>query len=129
MIRLIRKILFLFFLSFCASVSAQTKSNISVQVDKNTGEYTITSKLMNWNFSGSTNHGLTNVKTINGNDALGNFTEIKFDWDSGNAYQGAIKWYEKKPVVLFLLTLTNNRKKALEAFPSFTKFPSGMKEI
>ena len=81
---------------------------------------------MNWNFRGSTNHNLTEVQTIKGNDAIGSYTEMKFNWNSGNAYKGVIKWYEKEPVVIFLLTLPKPPVKALEAFPSFTEFPSGL---
>ena len=106
------------------ATNAQSHPDISVKVNSSTGEYTITSNLMGWNFTGSINHNLTNVETTNGSDAIGSFTELKFNWNSGNAYSGSIKWYKKKPVVIFLLKLINPPAKDLEAFPSFTKFPS-----
>ena len=121
-----RKILFFSFLIICTSVFAQTNSDISVSVDKSSGKYTVASKSMKWNFTGSTNHNLTNLQTIKGNDTFGSYTEIKFNWNSGNSYLSTIKWYENKPVVIFSLTLTTSQVKEPEPFPSFTKFPSLM---
>ena len=121
-----RKILFFSFLIICTSVFAQTNSDISVSVDKSSGKYTVASKSMKWNFTGGTNHNLTNLQTIKGNDTFGSYTEIKFNWNSGNSYLSTIKWYENKPVVIFSLTLTTSQVKEPEPFPSFTKFPSPM---
>ncbi len=117
------------FLIFASPSIAQTSSGISVDVNKKTGEYTITSGKMNWKFKGSLGHELTDAATAQGIDALGNFKEIRFNWFSGILYQGTIKWYEKNPVVLFTLTLSESLNSAPEAFPSFTEFPSGMNKF
>ena len=120
------KILFLSFFIIGTSIVAQTNSGISVNVDKNTGKYTVTLKQMDWNFTGTTGHKLTHILSRRGSDRIGRFNEIKFNWDSGVSYEGMIKWYQQKPVVIFYITLNGNKVSTLEQFPSFTEFPSGM---
>ncbi len=120
------KNIIVFFLLINASAFAQSNSGISVNVNKNTGEYTVTSGRMNWIFTGSTGHLLTNLQTVNGRDSIGKFKETKFNWNADNDYMGTIKWYDQKPVVVFYLTLLKGSGKTLESFPSFTKFPAGM---
>ncbi len=122
-------ILLIYLLIISLPILGQTSSNISVKVDKKTGEYSITSIPMNWKFAGSIGHELTNLKSVKGFDAIGNFSEIKFSWDAGNSYEGAIKWYSDKPVVMFLLTLLSDQTKPLDAFPSFTEFPADMNKF
>lgn len=122
------RFLLLYLLLISIPILGQTSSNISVKVEK-TGEYVITSVPMNWKFAGSIGHVLTDINSLKGHDEIGNFSEIKFKWDSGNAYEGAIKWYADKPVVMFLLTLLNDQTKPLDAFPSFTEFPTDMNKF
>ena len=127
-ISLIKISLFAFLILVSISI-AQNSSGISVDVNKKTGEYTIVSKQINWKFRGSVGHELSNIIKTQGSDALGNFKQIRFDWSSDIPYRGSIKWYEKIPVVLFALTLSENLNSGPEAFPSFTEFPSGMNEF
>ncbi|HUX59865.1 MAG TPA: hypothetical protein VMV32_01025, partial [Ignavibacteriaceae bacterium] len=107
----------------------QTKSGISVNVDKNSGEYSILVKPMNWKFAGRIGKELTNIKSIKGNDLIGNYSEITFNWNDNNEYEGAIKWYNNKPIVMFLLTLLSDQTKSFYAFPTFTGYPAGMNKF
>ncbi len=119
--------IFLFaFLIISTSIKAQINSGISVKVDNITGRYIVTSKLMNWNFAGSTGHKLTGIRNRKGIDEIGSYKEISFDWNAGAAYEGKIKWYAQKPVVLFFLTQRGKNIETPQAFPSFTEFPKGL---
>lgn len=105
---------------------SQNTSGILVKVDKNSGEYTISSTHMNWNFTGNTGHKLTRLDKIKGKDAAGIYTEIIFNWSNKIRYKGTIKWYRNKPVVLFTLALPEGSDSNCEAFPSFKSFPQHM---
>jgi hypothetical protein len=109
---------------FYASLQAQVSAEISVNVEKQNGNYSVNSALMNRSFSGSVHHALSNMQSIAGNDALGNFKAISFEWKESIRYKGIIKWYLQKPVVLFSLILPEGSASMPVAFPSFTQFPS-----
>ncbi len=122
-------IIFFVFLIAYSNLKANTFPGISVSVNKNTGEYKISSSEMNWNFQGSIGHELTKLKTLLGQDALGIFKEIKFSWQDNISYQGTIKWYKNDPVVIFSLILPEGSTSMPKAFPSFTGFPEKMKNF
>ncbi|MHB8581478.1 MAG: hypothetical protein ACYDA4_16660 [Ignavibacteriaceae bacterium] len=122
-------ILLIAILIACNPIFGQTKSVISVNVDKKSGEYSILIVPMKWKFAGRIGRELTNLKSIKGHDLIGNYSEITFNWNDNNIYEGAIKWYDKKPVVVFLLTLLNNQTKSFYAFPTFTEFPTGINKF
>ena len=126
---LLNGILLFALLIVCSSIDAQTKSNITVNVDKKDGEYSIIINPMKWKFSGRIGMELTEVKSIKGHDLIGNYSEISFNWKENNVYEGAIKWYDKESVVMFLLTLLNKQTEAIYAFPTFTEFPTGMNKF
>jgi hypothetical protein len=117
---------FLFFITviFCSSVLAQSTSGITVNVDKRNGNYSVNAVAMNWSFTGSTHHTLTNVQTTTGSDASGNFKQTSFEWKDNILYKASIKWYADKPVVLFSLTLPDGDAAMPVAFPAFYQFPS-----
>lgn len=125
---LISLFLFVLIITF-SNLKANTFSGISVSVNKVTGEYKVSSSVMNWNFQGSTGHVLKNIKTSQGEDEIGIFKEIKFSWQDNISYQGAIKWYENDPVVIFSLILPQGSTSMPKAFPSFTSFPEKMKSF
>ncbi len=105
---------------------AQSSSGLSVNVNKTTGEYIITSAPMNWELKGKIDGRLTNIKSRTGDDEVGKYRELDISWNSGIEYKGAIKWYENKPVVLFYLTLPHGSASCPKPFPSFTGIPADL---
>jgi hypothetical protein len=121
---LITKILTFALLIFVVPVVAESSGRILVNVNKATGEYIINSISLGWEFKGSVGRKLTNLKTENGSDAIGQFREVEFSWNNGTSYEGRIKWYVNEPVVLFYLTLPSGLPGCPNPFPSFTSFPN-----
>ncbi|QEC70400.1 sialate O-acetylesterase [Arachidicoccus ginsenosidivorans] len=97
----------------------------SISVDASTGDYSITSNITGWHFSGSIGQALTDITTASGNDEVGDYTKTSFSWDGGNK-TGSIRWYKNSPVVIFDISLPNGQSGALKGFPNFTSMPSGM---
>ncbi len=125
----LKSLLTIFIFSFASYYSVsfpQSLTDINVNVNKTTGEYSITSKQMHWIFRGSVNNKLTNVRTLRGEDNEGNFQETVFTWNDSISYAGAIKWYKQNSVIVFFLTLPNGSANKPKAFPSFTEFPKDM---
>jgi hypothetical protein len=120
------KFIFLVLLILAINLPAQISSGISVNVDKHSGRYTISSAQFKWNFEGSINHNLEDISILNGKDIIGDYKEIKFSWNDGTKYRGGIRWYQHQSVILFSLNLPEGISKAPEVFPSFTKFPRNM---
>ena len=114
-------------LLFSISLSAQTKSDIEVQVNSGTGIYSVSSTSLQWTMSGSIGQPLQNVKRGTGRDAVGAYTSVSFQWQTNNLYQGTIRWYAASPVVLFALTTPNGANgQSTEAFPDFTSMPKSL---
>ena len=99
---------------------------IEVSVNQQTGNYSIHTSESDWSFSGSVGKKLSNVKSAQGQDSIGNFHETSFEWTSDNTYTGSIKWYEQVPVVMFSLTTPKGADKVQETFPDFQTFPKSM---
>jgi len=108
---------------------AQKVSDVSVNVDKKTGEYTISSASLKWKFIGSTGHKISQVSTLKGKDSIGDFSESIFYWNNKVEYKGSIKWYKNKPVVLFSLSLPKGSDSTFQTFPKFKTFPQGMNKF
>ena len=123
------KIVFIAFLISISTAKSQSSSGVSVEVNKETGEYVINSKPMQWSFKGSVDSKLTDLNTVQGSDELGVFNEISFKWSPNITYKGTIKWYEEDPIILFTITLLENLNSKPEAFPSFTQFPSDLNKF
>ncbi|NOX86379.1 MAG: hypothetical protein GXO86_10530 [Chlorobi bacterium] len=102
------------------------ESGISVSVNQKTGGYAIQSKSTDWTFKGSIGKQLSNVKTSNGQDSIGSYRQISFQWKSDNHYVGSIRRYNDKPIVVFSLTTPNKVDQIKTIFPSFHTFPKSM---
>ena len=120
-------LLFVFLIIVYSNLKAVNISGISVIVNKNTGDYKITSSLMSWDFRGTTGHSLNKLKAFQGKDEIGIFNEIKFSWKDNIPYEGTIKWYKNEPVVIFALILPDGSASMPNPFPAFTEFPKKMK--
>lgn len=109
------------------SLSAQPKSDINVQVDAKTGNYSVSSARLHWTMSGSIGKALSNIKSTTGKDAIGAYKVISFGWQSNNEYVGSIRWYAASPVLLFSLTTPKGAiNQSTEAFPDFTRMPDSL---
>lgn len=111
----------LLFIGFYAH--SQSVSGINVKINVQTGEYSITSSVLHWSFSGDIGQSLKNLHFTHGRDAIGYYKSIGFTWVSNNYYAASIRWYKYSPVVLFSLALPAGATTAPVAFPDFTSFP------
>lgn len=107
-------------------VSDKPMTDISVKVNQQNGDYTITSDNPRWVFRGSIGQALENIKSVEGKDAIGDYKEISFQWKSDNLYTGSIRYYRHIPVAFFSLDVPHGAKHIGATFPSFTSFPQSM---
>lgn len=120
-------LLLVIFSTFSFSLQAQSKPDISVQVDAKTGRYAVSSSSLQWTMSGSVGKTLSQVKTTKGKDFIGAYTDISFQWESNNLYTGSIRWYAASPVLFFSLSTPKGAAgQSLEAFPDFTRMPDSL---
>ncbi|MFT3934857.1 MAG: hypothetical protein QM726_14630 [Chitinophagaceae bacterium] len=109
------------------ALKAQVKTNIAVKVDAATGNYNIFSATQKWNWTGSTHRELKHVQQKIGNDSLGQYKAISFEWTGNNLYKGTIRWYNSLSVVLFDLSLPDGATdQSVESFPSFSTVPDSL---
>ncbi|MBS1654303.1 MAG: hypothetical protein JSU05_05605 [Bacteroidetes bacterium] len=119
---------FLFFLNgLCVHSFAQQSGAVTVQVNPHSGNYSVSSSINGWKFSGSIGRAVTNLKNTNGKDAIGTYKMASFKWKNGNEYTAAIRWYDQLPVVVFSLSVSKAIKdQSFTAFPEFTGIPSSL---
>jgi surface protein len=111
---------------WCANALQMAQVEPSVlTVDASTGNYTVTSQITGWHFSGSVGQPLSNMAITDGSDDAGSYTKTSFSWDGGNK-TGSIRCYKNSPVVIFDISLPNGQTGSLGGFPSFTSMPAGM---
>ncbi len=103
-----------------------SSTGLSVSVNPKTGGYAIHADKFNWTFKGSVGHQLSHVTTTSGRDSVGSYKAIQFNWKADNKYQGTIRQYDNKPILVFLLTTPNKAAHIKANFPSFTTFPGSM---
>ncbi|HVZ26125.1 MAG TPA: hypothetical protein VG842_08730 [Sediminibacterium sp.] len=113
-----------------ADVTAQasyTPEALTVAINPQTGSYSVVSKRFNWHFTGSIGHPMDSAKFLSGKDAVGDYWMIRFRWVDKIAYRASIRWYKRKPIVLFTLNMPNGSKGYSPVpFPDFTKLPTGL---
>ena len=97
-------------------------NNIKVTVDPG-GAYSVTVPDMAWTFSGNIGVPLTNLQTGSSADALGGYSEISFDFQSGVARHASIRSYRDHPDVLFTVSCPSSDAANNFAFPNFTQYP------
>ena len=118
--------LLLAFLLFSFSGFSSAKNFISVEVDQQTGNYSITSNTLHWKFSGTIGQKLSQLKFSKGHDAIGNFQSIYFTWKNKNENAATIRWYDEKPVVIFSLSLPKGADNSIVSFPDFNSIPASL---
>jgi hypothetical protein len=110
------------------SVAIPTQEcGLSAQVDADSGAYRIDSARPAWSLAGSLNVRLQNVATSHGDDELGDYQQLAFDWQSGPGPMSAwIRVYRGKPLVLFSQTCRVASEMPPAAFPAFTRLPAAL---
>lgn len=116
------KVLLSLLLSVCLTVPVLA-GNIHVKIDTASGDYTVTSDILNWTFGGSIGQPLHHLQSLHGKDAIGMYDEYRFSWQRDIHYQSSIRWYAQTPVVIFSWSLPNGTQQAPATFPVFTTIP------
>jgi hypothetical protein len=101
--------------------------NIQVTVQAN-GAYAVNVKNPAWNFGGNVGEPLSEIKSRDGHDSIGDYREIGFKYPEGGKRQGTIRVYQNRPVVLFgvkYLEAAKNQK----PFPNLTEYPRGLHHL
>ncbi|HXR83608.1 MAG TPA: hypothetical protein VN722_04830 [Hanamia sp.] len=114
----------LFLFSFPEFSSAQ--SPVTVNVSQQTGNYSISSNVLHWQFSGTIGQKLSSIKSSKGHDAIGDFQSIYFTWKNKDQYAATIRWYDQKPVIIFSLSLPDGAENPIVSFPEFNAIPASL---
>jgi hypothetical protein len=101
-------------------------AGLSAALDSN-GSYTVQSSAPAWTFGGEISSVLKNTVAVSGEDSLGGYQRISFEWTEGSApISGEIRLYNDRPVILFSEQRQNAGEMPPSPFPSFTKMPKGL---
>jgi hypothetical protein len=106
-----------------AATITELDNGLTLSVSED-GNYLITVHQPPWTFSGHVGQRLEDIQAAAGSDAVGTYNEISFRYFTRSARRGAIRLYQRKPIVLFTLQLLETGDN--ESFPSLTTFPSGL---
>ena len=109
-----------------AAALMPSASGLAVAVDEARGTYTVTARDPAWKFSGTVGAPLTDVKVTKGQDKLGGYQEVSFQWNTGTTLHGAIREYDARPVVRFAVTTPQATAHLSQDFPAFTTFPQNL---
>jgi hypothetical protein len=111
-----------------SAVTIVGAGNITVTVDPN-GSYSVAVPDMAWNFNANIGAPLANLQIASSADALGGYSEVSFDFQSGSARHAAIRTYANHRDVLF--TLSNPSADAANnfTFPNWTQFPANLDHV
>jgi hypothetical protein len=103
-------------------------SGLTATVDAQTGDYVVRGPVPGWQFRGSTGSPVEDLVRAAGNDALGPFHSLRFNWNwNGGTVTGEIKTYDQRPVARFQLTYdTRPAPHPQLNFPNFTSLPGGL---
>ncbi|MFN7995243.1 MAG: hypothetical protein U0Q18_16665, partial [Bryobacteraceae bacterium] len=113
--------LFFFAVSVCAL------AQVSVSVDAS-GQYSIRTTAPAWSFNGTTGQPLMNLQQASGQDPVGPYDEVTFDYDDQGSRHASIRSYRANQIVIFTLTyLEAASNRAL--FPSFVSYPAGLAHL
>jgi len=108
-----------------ATVVSAPNNGLSVRVDEATGNYEVVTRNPAWKFAGHFEVPITNAAVDRGNDSIGSFQQITFEWQSERSpMRGQIRLYDKDPLVLFADTCNLAVDAAPAPFPSFTRLPA-----
>jgi hypothetical protein len=96
-------------------------------MDPVSGRYEVRSRELNWAFIGQLGDAASNLSISNGEDPLGAYRELHFDWRARVPLRGTIRTYISRPVVLFSVTSKEPLSDtAAIRFPRFTEFPKDL---
>lgn len=109
-----------------AQPGSMSATGINVKVNASNGAFTITTTNPNWTFWGILEQPLTAVKNTDGFDRIGSYNEITFKFAADNKYEGSIRWYDGKGIVVFGLSVPDGAKHIGMDFPKFLRFPGGL---
>ena len=122
---------FVLFLLFAAYAKAQivtySSTGLSVAVDVS-GTYTIHSTNPAWTFRGDTGQPLANLQENNGQDQIGAYQDITFEYNSGGQRQASIRNYSAVPAVIFTVTYEAAAVNTAP-FPTFLDHPAGLSHL
>src|SRR5579872_2426680 len=114
-------------LTLGASAQNKPATGLTASVNVGTGDYSVTSRALAWQFRGSVGSRLTNLLRTTGRDTLGPFHSIRFGWRwNGVPITGQIKTYDLRPIACFQLTYDKATQHATLSFPNFTSLPRGL---
>jgi hypothetical protein len=95
---------------------------LSVTVD-NSGTYNVQVQSPAWQFSGNIGHSLANLTSGDGADAVGQYSEISFDFQTDAPRHAAIRAYWNRMAVLFTLAAPSGGPNSF-SFPNFSQTPA-----
>jgi hypothetical protein len=105
-----------------AAASVETASGVRVTVLPD-GSYEITTAEPSWTFGGRLERPLTSASESDGEDPIGRYREVAFEYGAPVPRRGSIRAYESSPIVLFSATAVADVANAspfvtLRAYPS-----------
>jgi hypothetical protein len=96
-------------------------------IDPESGRYEIRSRELGWAFTGELGDSASNLRIESGQDRLGAYRELRFSWRRQGAFNGKIRTYVSRPVVLFGITSKEPvADGAAIRFPRFTGLPKNL---
>jgi hypothetical protein len=110
-----------------AATTIAGAAGLTVSVDSS-GSYDITLPDPQWHFGGNLGTALKNISAAPSVDAVGNYSEISFDFQTDAPRHGAIRAYGNHQAVLFTVSQAVQVPNTL-TFPNFTQFPQGLHHV
>ena len=101
--------------------------NLTVSVDPS-GAYDLTLLSPAWHFTGNIGQPLKNLAITTGADAVGNYSEIGFDFQSDAPRHAAIRCYGSRAAVLFSTSEAAGAPNTF-AFPNWTEYPQNLDHL
>lgn len=102
---------------------------LKVELDRSTGEYTLTNLSTGWKLKGSIGTAPQNVRENDGRDANGRYHETSFGWSSGSRVRASIRVYGDKATARFSLRYLDGDSGHGITFPAFDSIPQGLKAM
>jgi hypothetical protein len=100
---------------------------IVATIDQQSGRYEVRSRELNWTFAGQLGDSASNLSIKKGQDRLGAYRELSFSWRQPAPFNGSIRTYVSRPVVLFGMASKESVSDAAAIrFPRFTEFPKDL---
>ena len=113
-------------LSAAVAASADTSfaSPITVSVNAFFGTYRVSDARSGWSFDGTTGALLTRIKTQNGSDRFGRYSETAFDWRLADGpITGTIRVYQERRAIRWWVATPLALTHGTPQFPNFTALP------